>query len=361
MQRCRPEGARRAPRTAGAGDGRRGAGRSGGRAGWGRSGEERGPRVTHNSPADVVRRGGGRRGRFLPRQAQGEHEEHLPAAGAGPTGGAQHPLAPRAAPRRPPRQGPAPAPRWAPPDRRAPRRIRAPAPGLRPPPGVGGLRSAGNAPRRSAPPGCSALTSPRRAPRSGQLAAGAERSAARRLPLPPGAAATPRLRPCTSAGGGEAPRRREEEGRGGGRGGRRMLMRRAGPALRLGGRGAAPSGRGAAKHRRRGATAPHRQRVPPRLCAALLSERRNSCQPLKEQPRSRCRPGIVRIGRPRSPRGAPRWDGADGCSHPDGPAAAISEANAADTSQPRPLLPMNTLLYPTALEIASKVALERIL
>lgn len=92
----------------------------------------RGSRITHNSSGDVVRRGGGRRGGFLPRQPQGDHEEHLPAAGAEPGGGAQHPPAPRAS-RRPPRQGPAPAPHWAPPGRPAPRRIRArPPPGLRP-------------------------------------------------------------------------------------------------------------------------------------------------------------------------------------------------------------------------------------
>lgn len=84
----------------------------------GKGGAERSaePRVTHNSPGDVLRRGGRRRGRFLPRQPQSEHQEHLSAAGAEPGGGAQHPPALRGA---------------RPCDglRRAPRRIRAPAPG----------------------------------------------------------------------------------------------------------------------------------------------------------------------------------------------------------------------------------------
>lgn len=117
-------GRRRPEAEVGGGVQRRGCG------GGGVVGAERigGSPITHNSPGDVVRRGGRRRGRFLPRQPQGDHEEHLPAAGAGPGGGAQHPPAPRSS-RRPPRQGPAPAPRWAPPGRRVPRRIRAPAPG----------------------------------------------------------------------------------------------------------------------------------------------------------------------------------------------------------------------------------------
>lgn len=84
----------------------------------GEGGAERsgGLRVTHNSQGDVVRRGGRRRGHFLPRQPQSEHEEHLPEAGAVPGGGAQHPPALRGARPRP-RDG----------LRRAPRRIRAPA------------------------------------------------------------------------------------------------------------------------------------------------------------------------------------------------------------------------------------------
>lgn len=145
-----------------------------------------------------------------------------------------------------------------------------------------------------------------------------------------------------------------------------MLMRRAEPALRLGGGGAAPSGRGAVRHWRRGATAPHRQRVPPppclrrgsvprfRLRAATLGSAKErphlpATQGAAPSPRSVC--GSAASGDRADP-WSPRWDGADGCGHPDGPAAAISGANAANTSQLRPLLPINTLLYSAALEIA---------